>query len=81
MGNKTIYFSPDYTSFSYNYNVTNYPNECVYNQDIGYELTDFTYPSDLILDAGDTVTDLLDKIIDALGNYEYFFDINGNFIF
>nr|DAO08513.1 MAG TPA: hypothetical protein [Caudoviricetes sp.] len=35
----------------------------------------------MILDAGDTVTALLDKIVDVLGNFEYFYDINGRFIF
>lgn len=50
-------------------------------QDVGYIFTDFTYPGELIGDAGMTVTDILDKIRDTLGNYEYFYDINGNFIF
>jgi len=27
------------------------------------------------------VTDVLDKIIEVLGNYEYFYDLDGNFIF
>ena len=52
-----------------------------YGQDIGYIYTDFTYPGDLIGDAGNTVTDILEKIKEVLGNYEYFYDIDGNFIF
>lgn len=52
-----------------------------YGQDIGYIYTDFTYPGDLIGDAGNTVTDILEKIKEILGNYEYFYDIDGNFIF
>ncbi|MDE6284864.1 MAG: hypothetical protein K2M17_03885, partial [Bacilli bacterium] len=48
---------------------------------IGYRAIDFRYPDELILSGGDTVCDLLDKIVEALGNYEYFFDVNGNFIF
>jgi len=35
----------------------------------------------LVGNAGDTVTTILDQIRDTLGNYEYFYDINGNFRF
>ena len=52
-----------------------------YGQDIGYILTDFSYPGDLIGNAGDTVVTILDQIKNLLGNYEYFYDINGNFRF
>lgn len=50
-------------------------------KDIGYVYTDFIYPGELIADAGSSVTDNLDKIIQVLGNYEYFYDLDGNFIF
>ena len=50
-------------------------------QDIGFIYTDFIYPGELIADAGSSVTDALDKIIEVLGNYEYFYDLDGNFIF
>ena len=52
-----------------------------YGEDVGYVLIDFTYPGDLIGDAGATVTDILEQIKTVLGNYEYFYDINGNFVF
>ena len=52
-----------------------------YGQDIGFTLTDFIYPNDLIANAGDTVCTILDKIKNLLANYEYYFDIDGNFIF
>lgn len=52
-----------------------------YGSDIGYIYTDFIYPGELIGDAGSSVCDILDKIKDTLGNYEYFYDIDGNFIF
>ena len=52
-----------------------------YGQDIGYIYTDFTYPGELIGDAGNTITDILQKIKEVLGNYEYFYDIDGNFVF
>lgn len=57
--------------------------EYQYNSNIGYQYTDFSYPVDkeLIMNPGDTVVTLLDKIKNTLGNYEYFFDIDGNFIF
>lgn len=52
-----------------------------YGEDIGYIYVDFTFPGDLIGDAGNTVTDILERIKEVLGNYEYFYDINGNFVF
>jgi len=52
-----------------------------YGDDVGYILTDFSYPGDLISKAGDTICSILDQIKNVLGNYEYFYDINGNFIF
>ena len=50
-------------------------------QDVGYELTDFTYPGTLTANAGETVTSILQKIKNTLGNFEYYYDINGYFIF
>ena len=50
-------------------------------QDVGYIYTDFVYPGELIGDAGNTVCNILDKIKNTLGNYEYFYDLDGNFVF
>lgn len=52
-------------------------------EDIGYEYVEFTYPGEegLNINAGETVCQVLDKIKNLLGNYEYFYDIDGNFIF
>lgn len=50
-------------------------------QDIGFIYTDFIYPGELTCNAGDTITSVLDKIIGVMGNYEYFYDIFGNFRF
>lgn len=47
----------------------------------GYDWVDFTYPGELIKQAGEPVSAILDTICNALGNYEYFYDVNGNFIF
>ena len=52
-----------------------------YGQDIGYILKDFTYPGELIGNAGDSVVTILDNIRNVLGNYEYFYDVYGNFRF
>ena len=52
-----------------------------YGADVGFIYTDFTYPGELIGDAGSTVCTILDAIKNTLGNYEYFYDVDGNFIF
>jgi hypothetical protein len=81
MGSEPIYFDSNYTAFDFAYDAVDFPNGCSYGEDAGYKPTEFTYPDELILDAGDKVTDLLDKMVDTLGNYEYFYDIDGRFIF
>lgn len=53
-----------------------------YGEDIGFVYTDFIWPDgDLIGDVGNSICDILDKIISILGNYEYFYDLDGHFIF
>ena len=52
-----------------------------YGQTAGYRLTDLVYPGDLIAAAGDTVTSVLDKIVNMLGEFEYFYDLKGQFVF
>lgn len=47
----------------------------------GYHLTDLIYPSDLIANVGENIVTILNKIKDLLGTYEYFYDVNGKFIF
>ena len=70
-------------SFRLSKNGTNqyYIAKIGYGEIAGYYLTDLIYAGDLILNAGETVTALLDKIIAMLGNYEYFYNIDGQFIF
>ena len=78
-----------YNSFSTNYNELaarqaqghGTIREFSYGQDIGYILTDFVYPGELVGNAGDTVVTILDQIKNTLGNYEYFYDVDGNFRF
>lgn len=52
-----------------------------YNEDIGYAYVNFTYPGELISNIGENVCSILDKIKNTLGNFEYFYDIDGNFVF
>lgn len=54
-----------------------------YRTHIGYTDTDFIYPLDknLLSKAGETVVSVLDVIKNTLGNYEYFFDVDGIFHF
>ena len=52
-----------------------------HNEDVGYVYTDFTYPGELVSGIGDNVCSILEKIKTTLGNFEYFFDTDGNFIF
>ena len=52
-----------------------------YGEDIGYRLTETYYPEELIAGVGDTVTSILDKIIETFGDYEYFYNLDGQFVF
>lgn len=69
---------------NYNY----YLAKCEYGDLVGYKLTDLTYcnsgntnTQELIGKAGETLTSVLDKIKNMLVNFEYFYDINGKFVF
>lgn len=52
-----------------------------YNEDIGYAYTNFVYPGELVSSIGENVCSILDKIKNVLGNFEYFYDVDGNFVF
>ena len=59
-----------------------YDKKFTAEDDIGYHYVDFYYSAgELTANPGDNVCTILDKIKDYLGNHEYFFDIDGNFIF
>ena len=49
--------------------------------DIGYMNEPFVYPGRLECNAGESVATMLDKIKNTLGNFEWFYDINGRFHF
>ena len=84
-GDSPIYFNDDYTSFTFVEPSTKDAvyHKFVYNQDVGYKTTPLTYPAnkDLIANAGETVVSVLDKIAKVLGNFEYFYDLDGRFVF
>lgn len=47
----------------------------------GYRLTDLVYAGDLISNVGETLTSMLDKIVNMLGEFEYFYNLDGKFVF
>lgn len=52
-----------------------------YGQSVGYRPTELTYAGDLISNVGESITSILDKIKKMLGEYEYFYDVEGHFVF
>lgn len=80
MGDTPIFFSDHYESMSFTESES-HRHMFTYGEDVGYKMTSFTYPGELILNAGDTVVDLLNKMTSILGNFEYFYDIDGKFHF
>lgn len=49
---------------------------------VGYRATDLIYSGDLISSLGESLTSILDKIKNMLGSdYEYFYDLDGHFVF
>ena len=52
-----------------------------YGQTAGYRTTPLTYPGELVANVGSSLTSILDKIVNMLGNFEYFYDLDGRFVF
>lgn len=52
-----------------------------YGMTCGYRITDLIYPSDLVLQVGEGLTAMLDKLVTMLGNFEYFYNLDGQFVF
>ena len=82
-GNNPLYFIPSKYLLTTDYSqIEGLPyQQFESGEDVGYVYSDFYYPNDLIANAGDTVVTILDKIKNTLGNFEYFYDTEGNFIF
>ena len=51
------------------------------NDVAGYRTTDLIYAGELISTIGESLTSILDKIKIMLGPFEYFYDIDGHFVF
>ena len=85
VGNTPVYLvnnSGNYTMTTDYLEAQSYPyQKYEQGEDVGYIYTDFIYPSELIGDAGSSVTAVLDRIKELLGNFEYFYDVFGNFRF
>lgn len=58
-----------------------YITKISYGEACGYSLTDLTYAGDLVANAGESLTSVLDKIKNMLVNFEYFYNTDGQFIF
>ena len=71
-----------YTTIQTQESITGYSKSSFsYGFDCGYSFMEFVYPGELAAGAGDTVCTVLDKIKNTLGNYEYYYDVFGNFVF
>ena len=71
------YNIPNGTNNKYKYSIT----LVTFGEDVGYRITDLVYTGDLITAIGDTLTSVLDKIKNMLGDFEYFYDLEGHFVF
>lgn len=55
---------------------------CEYGDTAGYRLTELTYPGELTAQVGDNITSaVLDKIVTMLGDYQYYYNLQGQFVF
>lgn len=52
-----------------------------YGNLVGYHQTLLTYPGELTAAVGSTVASVLDNIVKQFGTYEYFYDLDGHFVF
>lgn len=80
--NPDIEYVPDQVKISTEPNAKTYTVAKIeYGSIPGYRLTDLTYAGDLIANVGESLTSVLDKIKNMLGNFEYFYDLKGRFVF
>ena len=88
IGDKPIYqthtgenFNSNGYGFTTNENAPNIIKKYQKGDDIGYIMDDFVVLDELVGAPGESVTSILDKIKNIIGNYEYFYDIFGTFHF
>lgn len=70
---QNIYFDNDNTAY--------HVAKIEFGQTAGYRMTDLVYAGDLIANIGESLTSVLDKIKNMLGEFEYFYDLEGRFVF
>lgn len=58
-----------------------YLTKIQYGNTVGYKESELVYAGDLIANPGETLTSILDKIKTMLGEFEYFYNVEGQFIF
>ncbi len=83
------YYSLNTLDTNYNINATlfdykgekSYLIKVEYGETAGYHAIPLTYPSDLIFAEGAPLTNMLDALVKMLGEFEYFYDCNGRFVF
>ena len=83
-GEEPTYFTTDDYSFDSEDPSTIRPFTCIKAEKgdtIGYRSTDLVYAGDLIASVGESVVSVLDKIKNMLGDYEYFYNLEGQFVF
>ena len=61
--------------------ISYYVAKIEYGQTAGYRITDLTYAGDLIGKVGESITSILDKIRNMLVEFEYFYNLEGQFVF
>lgn len=55
--------------------------EIEYGMAAGYQVTNLTYAGDLVASLGNSITSILDKIKNMLAHFEYYYNVNGQFVF
>ena len=73
----TSVWAKDSENNSIEYNII----KIVYGETAGYRRTPLTYPGELVANVGEALTSILDKIKNMFSDFEYFYDIDGRFIF
>jgi hypothetical protein len=58
-----------------------YVTKIEYGQVAGFRIVDLIYPGDLIANVGESITSVLDKIRTMLTEFEYFYNLDGQFVF
>lgn len=58
-----------------------YVSKYEYGDVVGYKQTALTYAGELTANIGEALTSILDKIKNQLGEFEYFYNLQGQFVF